>query len=79
MYFNVYSIPVFIAGLIMLALVVMTYKYRVNPGVKGFSLLMLAGAVYLLKNTKGEYGWKASREKALHLVLPFRQTKDLIC
>ena len=46
MYFNVYSIPVFLAGLIMLILFVMTYKYRVNPGVKYFLSLMLAGAVY---------------------------------
>lgn len=46
MYFNVYSIPVFIAGLIMLSLVAMTYRYRNNPGMKSFLLLMLAGAVY---------------------------------
>jgi hypothetical protein len=78
MYFNVYSIPVFIAGLIMLILVVMTYKYRASPGVKYFSLLMLAGGVYLLKNTKGKFGWKVSREKALNFILHFLQTKNCI-
>lgn len=46
MHFNLYSIPVFAAGAIMLSLAFLTRKYWLNPGIRCFSLLMIAGAVY---------------------------------
>lgn len=46
MYFNPYALPVFLAGLIMLVLALAALKYRRIPGIKYFSFLMLAGAMY---------------------------------
>jgi PAS domain S-box-containing protein len=48
MYFNIYSIPVVIAGFIMFLIAVVIRKYKHIPGVNCFTLLMLAGLVYSL-------------------------------
>lgn len=46
MYFNVYSIPVFISAILMLLLALLIRKQRSAAGVVYFILLMLAGSVY---------------------------------
>lgn len=46
MYFNFYSIPVIIAGVIMLLIAVMAKKHRHIHGVNCFMAVMLAGVVY---------------------------------
>lgn len=46
MYFNIYSIPVIAAGLFMMVLAIIFFKYRFLPGLKYFSLALFAGATY---------------------------------
>lgn len=46
MYFNPYALPVFASATIMVALALAAWKYRKTPGVRCFSMTMVAGAVY---------------------------------